>query len=158
MAQLQVRLRSLPARTVAGISGRVERSDVAAWYDAAMAGLDEAVAGRPASGPPGGRYASELFTAGRGDVLACRLVAGPPIRGRAGPVVLPPVELATAVHHGPHDDIDVTYGRLGAWVVEHALAVDGPIYDSYLAGPGDNPAPEAWRTEIGWPVFRLAPR
>ena len=156
--QLQVRLRSLPARTVAGISGRVERSDVVAWYAAAMAELDGAVAGRPASGPPGGRYANELFTTGRGDVLVYRPVAGPPICGRVAPVVLPPVELATAVHHGPHDDIDVTYGRLGAWVVEHALAVDGPIYESYLVGPGDNPAPEAWRTEIGWPIFRLAPR
>jgi DNA-binding transcriptional MerR regulator len=156
--QLQVSLRSLPARTVAGISGKVERSDVVAWYDAAMAELDEAVAGRPASGPPGGRYANELFTTGRGDVLVYRPVAKPPVRGRVTSVVLPPVELATAVHTGPHDDIDVTYGRLGAWVVEHVLAVDGPIYESYLVGPGDDPAPEAWRTEIGWPIFRLAPR
>src|SRR5258708_39726257 len=75
VAQLQVRLRSLPARTVAGISGRVERSDVAAWYDAAMAGLDEAVAGRPAPGPPGGPHASAPFTAGRGHLLARRPAA-----------------------------------------------------------------------------------
>lgn len=156
--QLQVRLRSLPARTVAGIAGTVDHADMLAWYDAAMAELDEAVAGRPASGPPGGRYANELFTAGRGDVLVYRPVAGPPVRGRVAAVVLPPVELATAVHQGPHDDIDVTYGRLGAWVVEQALAVDGPIYETYLAGPRDDPEPGAWRTEIGWPVFRLAPR
>jgi DNA-binding transcriptional MerR regulator len=156
--ELRVQLRSLPTRTVAGISGRVERSDVVAWYDAAMAELDAAVAGRPASGPPGGRYANDLFTTGRGEVLVYRPMAGPPIRGRVAPVVLPPVELASAVHHGPHDDIDVTYGRLGAWVVEHALAVAGPIYESYLVGSGDDPAPEAWRTEIGWPIFRLAPR
>ena len=156
--QLQVRLRSLPARTVAGIAGNVDHADMLAWYDAAMAELDEAVAGRPASGPPGGRYANELFTAGRGDVLVYRPVAGPPVRGRVAAVVLPPVELATAVHQGPHDDIDVTYGRLGAWVVEQALAVDGPIYETYLAGPRDDPEPGAWRTEIGWPVFRLAPR
>jgi hypothetical protein len=29
----------------------------------------------------------------------------------------PPVDLAVTVHAGPHDDIDVTYGRLGDWVV-----------------------------------------
>ena len=156
--ELQVRLRSLPTRTVAGISGTVERSHVVAWYGVAMAELDEATAGWPASGPPGGCYANDLFTSGRGEVLVYRPMAEPPIRGRVAPVVLPPVELASAVHHGPHDDLDVTYGRLGAWVVEHALAVAGPIYESYLIGPGDDPAPEAWRTEIGWPIFRLAPR
>jgi DNA-binding transcriptional MerR regulator len=156
--QLQVRLRSVPARTVAAVSGTVDHADVAAWYGAAMAELDQAVAGRAASGPPGGRYANDLFTAGRGDVLVYRPVAVPPARGRVAPVELPPVELAAAVHRGPHDDIDVTYGRLGAWVVEHALAVAGPIYETYLVGPRDDPEPAAWRTEIGWPVFRLAPR
>jgi DNA-binding transcriptional MerR regulator len=156
--QLQVRLRSLPARTVTGISGTVDHADVLAWYDAAMTELEQAVAGREASGPPGGRYANELFTAGRGDVLVYYPVAGSPAAGRVAPVVLPSVELAAAVHHGPHDDIDVTYGRLGAWVVEHALAVDGPIYETYVVGPRDDPEPGAWRTEIGWPIFRLAPR
>jgi DNA-binding transcriptional MerR regulator len=158
VVQFQVRLRSLPARTVAGISGAVDHRDMLAWYDAAMAELDEAVAGCEASGPPGGRYANELFTAGYGDVLVYRPVAGPPVRGRVTPIVLPPVELATTEHHGPHDDIDVTYGRLGAWVVEHALAVDGPIHETYLVGPRDDPEPQAWRTEIGWPIFRLASR
>lgn len=153
--ELQVRLRSLPTRTVAGISDTIGHSEMLAWYDAAMSELDEAMTGRAATGPPGGRYANELFTDGRGDVLVYCPVASAPARGRVTPVVLPPVELATAVHHGPHDAIDVTYGRLGAWVVGHALAVAGPIYETYLASPRDNPEPGAWRTEIGWPIFRL---
>ncbi len=62
-----------------------------------------------------------------------------------------------AVHPGSHDDIDVTYGRLGAWVVAHALGVDGPVYETYLVGPRDTGDAGRWRTEIGWPVFRLAP-
>jgi effector-binding domain-containing protein len=41
-------------------------------------------------------------------------------------------------------------------VVEHALAVAGPVRETYLIGPRDTPDPAAWRTEIGWPVFRLA--
>jgi hypothetical protein len=57
---------------------------------------------------------------------------------------------------GPHDDIDVTYGRLGAWVLDHALSVDGPVHETYPVGPRDDPDPAAWRPEIGWPVFRLA--
>lgn len=154
--QLDVRLRSVPPRTVAAVSDTVELDDVLAWYDDAMAELDDAVAGHERLGPPGGRYDNELFTAGRGTVLVYRPVAEPPTSGRVAPRTLPATELAMTVHHGPHDDIDVTYGRLGAWVVDHALAVSGPIHETYLRGPRDNPAPESWRTEIGWPIFRIS--
>lgn len=153
---LPVELRSVAARTVAGVEDVVAQDDVLSWYDEAMAELDASLAGRSLLGPPGGRYANDLFTDGRGTVLVYRPVADPPTVGRVHPVHLPPTELAIAVHHGPHDDIGVTYGRLGAWVVDHALAVDGPVHETYLVGPRDNPDPAAWRTEIGWPVFRLA--
>jgi DNA-binding transcriptional MerR regulator len=153
--QLDVRLRSVPPRTVAAISGTVELDEVLGWYDEAMAELDAAVAGHERLGPPGGRYDNELFTAGHGAVLD-RPVADPPRCGRVAPLTLPATELAITIHHGPHDDIDVTYGRLGAWVVDHALAVDGPIHETYCRGPRDDPAPESWRTEIGWPIFRLS--
>ena len=66
-------------------------------------------------------------------------------------------ELALTVHPGPHDDIDVTYGALGAHLAEHALLVDGPVHETYLVGPRDTADPAAWRTEIGWPVFTTAP-
>ncbi|MFF5991960.1 MerR family transcriptional regulator [Prauserella flavalba] len=153
---LPVELRSAPPRTVAAVKGFVDHGEVLSWYAEAMAELDAAVTGLQSLGPPGGRYANELFTGGRGAVLVYRPVADPPIRGRVTPVNLPAAELAVAVHFGPHDDIDVTYGRLGTWVVEHALAVDGPVHETYLVGPRDDPDPRAWRTEIGWPVFRLA--
>lgn len=153
---LDVELRSVPASTVAGIEGVVDHGDVLSWYAEAMAELDTAVAGRPSLGPPGGRYANELFTGGRGAVLVYRPVADPPSLGRVRPVHLPGAELAVVVHSGPHDDIDVTYGRLGAWVVGHALTVAGPVHETYSVGPHDDPDPATWRTEIGWPVFRLA--
>jgi effector-binding domain-containing protein len=154
--ELEVQLRSLPSRAVAGIRGEIDHAGVLAWYDDAIAELDEALTDVEASGPFGGCYANELFTAGRGDVLLYRPVADPPVRGRVSAVTLPPVEVATTVHSGPHDDIDVTYGRLGMWVVEHTLAVDGPIHETYVVGPRDDPDPRAWRTEIGWPIFRLS--
>lgn len=154
--ELRVDLRSVQVRTVAAVEGVVDHDDVRSWYDAAMAELDAAVAGLPPLGPPGGHYANELFTGGRGAVLVHRPVADPPSRGRVRPVDLPAAELAVVVHSGPHDDIDVTYGRLGAWVVDHALAVDGPVHETYVVGPRDDPDPASWRTEIGWPVFRLS--
>ncbi len=73
-------------------------------------------------------------------------------------MTLPAVELAVALHHGEHDDIDVTYGELGTWVVANELAVAGPVRERYLVGPRDAADPATWRTEIGWPVFAMAPR
>jgi DNA-binding transcriptional MerR regulator len=153
---LDVQLRAVAARTVAAISATVRLDEVVEWYADAMSELDAAVAGHEPLGPPGGRYDDALFTAGKGDVLVHRPVADSPTLGRVAPVTLPAVELAVTVHRGPHDDIDVTFGQLGAWVVDHALAVDGPVEETYLVGPRDDPDPASWRTEIGWPVFRLS--
>ncbi|GGT26184.1 hypothetical protein GCM10010240_68140 [Streptomyces griseoviridis] len=57
------------------------------------------------------------------------------------------------MHPGPHD---TTYGELGRRAAGHALAVTGPVRETYLVSPRDTPAAEEWRTEIGWPVFRVA--
>lgn len=70
---------------------------------------------------------------------------------------LPAVELASTVHVGSHDVIDVTYGELGSWVVANTLAVAGPVREVYHVGPRDTPDLAAWRTGIGWPVFRVQP-
>lgn len=156
-AELDVELRSVPARTVAAISGHVRLEDALAWYDGAMADLDAAFPPADRTGPPGGRYANELFTDGAGAFTVFRPVRAPRGGGRIEVVELPAADLAVAVHPGSHDDLDVTYGRLGAWVVAHALAVDGPVYETYLVGPRDTGDAGRWRTEIGWPVFRLAP-
>ena len=64
-------------------------------------------------------------------------VAEPPRSAASSPFVVPAVELAVTVHHGPHDDIDVSYGALGTYVAEHALAVAGPVRENYLVGPRD---------------------
>ncbi|MGI5242165.1 MerR family transcriptional regulator [Dactylosporangium sp. CA-139066] len=155
--QLRVELRSVPARTVAAVSAEVRLEESVPWYDGAMAELDAAYPAPERTGPPGGRYANELFTEGAGAMTVYRPVRTPRPSGRIQVLELPAAELAVTVHPGPHDDIDVTYGRLGAWVVEHALTVDGPIHETYTVGPRDTADPARWRTEIGWPIFRLAP-
>ena len=156
-AGVDVTLQSVPARTVAGVNGSARLEECVAWYDSAMAELDADFADEERTGPPGGQFSNELFTQGAGPLTVYRPVRAPRRSGRIEVVELPAVELAATVHPGPHDDINVTYGRLGAWVVDHALAVDGPIIETYLVGPRDTLDPASWRTEIGWPVFRLAP-
>lgn len=151
-APLEVELRAVPATTVAAVEDEVESADVPAWFAGAMAELDAVVG---TDGVPGGLYENALFEHGRGRCVLHRPSDDPPQVGRVRPVTLPAVELAVAVHVGPHDDSDVTYGELGAWVVANALAVTGPVRETYLIGPRDSGEPSAWRTEIGWPVFRL---
>ncbi|GAA2536153.1 MerR family transcriptional regulator [Mycolicibacterium diernhoferi] len=155
-AEIEVDLPTLPARTVAAVKSTVHLQDSLAWYDEAMAELDAAFPPGERTGPPGGHYANDLFTAGHGLMTVFRPVRTPRPSGRVEVMELPPVELAVTVHAGSHDDIDVTYGRLGAWVATHALAVDGPIQEVYRVGPRDTPTAADWRTEIGWPVFRLS--
>ena len=152
-ADLDVTLRSEPSRTVAAISGVVEEHRVLAWYDSSMQVLDAAYPPMERTGPPGGLYDNKLFTAGKGRMTVFRPVREPREEGR---FTLPAVDLAVVVHEGSHDDIAVTYGRLGAWVVDHALAVTGPVHETYLVGPRDTAVVADWRTEIGWPVFRLS--
>lgn len=156
-ADVHVELRSVPPRTVAAITEQVRVGDSLEWYDSAMAELDAAYPLEERTGPPGGRYANELFAHGAGVMTVFRPVRTPRPSGRIEVIELPAADLAVAVHSGPHDDLDVTYGRLGAWVVAHALSVDGPIHEIYQVGPRDTEMPERWRTEIGWPVFQLAP-
>lgn len=154
--QLEVELRHVPATTVAAVEGDVDHENVLEWYAGAMAELD-AVVSSPI-GSPGGLYDNSFFETGRGHLLVYRATADAPRIGRVHPATLPPVDLAVTTHSGAHDDIDVTYGELGAWVVNNALAVGGPVRETYLVGPRDDREANAWRTEIGWPVFDVHPR
>lgn len=155
-APLEVELRAEPEVTVAGVEDDVDEGDVEAWYAGAMAELDVALGPAGTGGPPGGLYDDALFERGRGHLLLYRPAADPPTRGRVHPVRLPAAELAVTTHEGEHDGIDVTYGQLGTWVARNALTVAGPVRERYLVGPRDTDDRAAWRTEIGWPVFRVA--
>jgi DNA-binding transcriptional MerR regulator len=155
-APLQVELRAEPQVTVAAVEDEVDEDDVEAWFAGAMAELDAALGSAADAGPPGGLYDNALFERGRGQMLLYRPASDPPTRGRVHPVVLPATELVVTTHDGEHDGIDVTYGKLGSWVVRNALTVAGPVRERYLVTPHDTDDSAAWRTEIGWPVFRVA--
>jgi effector-binding domain-containing protein len=77
--------------------------------------------------------------------------------GGVSVTVIPPAELATIVHPGPHADIDRTYGALATYVTQHVLAVEGPIREYYLVGPSQTPDESLWQTEVGWPIFETRP-
>jgi DNA-binding transcriptional MerR regulator len=152
--------RHLPATPAAAITETVDRADALVWYQGALGELRATLAAQflDPAGPGGGIFANELFADERGEAtifLPCTQAVRP--TGRVAPMVVPPVELATIVHLGSHTGIDRAYGTLGAYVTQHALAVDGPIREYYLVGPTDTDDETLWRTEVGWPIFRTRP-
>lgn len=148
--------RSAAATPAAAISEDVGVADALQWYQGALGELRATLTaqGIRADGTPGGMFADELFADehGRATVfIPCHGQVRP--MGRVAPTTVPAAELATIIHSGPHDEIDRAYGSLATHVAEHELAVDGPLREYYLVGPGDTVDKAAWQTEIGWPVF-----
>ena len=150
-------VRETPA---AAISETVDVEEIGAWYSGALGELHATLAAQAvlAAGSPGGIYANDLFADERGAATVFIPCVGElRATGRVAFTVVPPVELATIVHAGSHRDVDRSYGALAAYVARHALAVEGPIREYYLVGSHATPDEAAWRTEIGWPIFRTAP-
>jgi len=157
-APLEVHRRRTEPTTVAAVRDVVNISDVLVWYDGAMREIDAVLsaAGVLGTGPPGGLYDNELFTEERGAVVVYIPIADPPAQGTVEPFIIAATDLATTVHVGPHDDIDVTYTALGTYVSQQALEVAGPVREIYHVGPRDSDDSSQWRTEIGWPIFETA--
>jgi len=147
----------VPATAAAAIAAVVDRSDILAWWQGALGELRATVRaqGLHATGPSGGVYASDLFQHDRGEATVFIPVEGSvrPV-GRVMPLVVPAAELAIISHHGPLDDADLSYAKLGSYATAHEISIDGPLREYYLRGAGDTPDEAEWRTEIGWPIFR----
>ena len=149
-------------RTVAdqpaiGIREIVDRRDVVSWWHGALGelyGLAAARKLRP-TGPSGGIFASDLYLHERGEALIFVPVDDDarPV-GRVEPLVVPGAELAIAVHHGPLNTIDLTYGDLGTYAARHEIGVDGPLREYFLRSPLDVSQEKDLITEVGWPIFR----
>jgi DNA-binding transcriptional MerR regulator len=160
-ASVPIDHRHLAAVPAAVITEIVDKADALVWFPGAIAELAATLSAQGISpaGPAGGVFETEIFTEDRGRAtifLACDPM--PESIGRVSASVIPPAELATIVHSGPHSDIDRTYGALGAYVTQHALAVEGPIREYYLIGPAETRDESLWRTEVGWPIFETRPR
>ncbi|MER5796257.1 MerR family transcriptional regulator [Streptomyces sp. NPDC001980] len=152
--------RSVPATSAAAITETVDVAEALTWYQGALgeiyATLD--AQGLAAGSPAGGIFSTDLFTHEHGPATVF-VPCTEPVRpmGRVDALVVPPAELATIIHRGPHTNIDLAYGTLGAYVAEHALAVDGPIREYYPVARRESPDPATWRTEICWPIFHTGP-
>lgn len=152
-----IAFRRVDETPAAAISETISIEDATAWYQGAIGELHATLAAQNVvdAGPPGGVYSDDLFADERGRATVFIPCVGElrPL-GRVQFTVIPAVELATITHAGSHGEVDRSYGALAAYVARHALAVDGPIREYYLVGSRDTRDNLAWRTEIGWPIFR----
>ena len=152
----QIDHRRVEETAAAAITAFVDMKDALTWFPGAFGELSATLSAQKiaAAGPPGGIYSNALFNEARGEATVFIPCTGA-LRaiGRVKPYLVPAVEIATIEHRGSHDNIDIAYGALAAYVSQHALAVDGSLREYYLVGRLDTQDPTAWRTEIGWPIF-----
>jgi len=145
----------------AAIGERVDVKHAVAWLSGALAELHSTLAtqGRRAVAPAGGIFSDEIFAKGRGAATIYIPCDGPiESISRVRPYHSPEVEVATIVHEGSHRNIDLAYGALATHVARYERAADGPLREHYLVGPLDTSEESAWRTEIGWPIVKVAER
>lgn len=155
-APVVIEHRRMPTTPAAAVSEVIDVRDASGWYQGALGELHALLAAQKVTpaGPGGAIYANDLFSYARGQATVF-VPCGETVRatGRVTALVVPEVELAVTTHTGAHNDVDLAYGSLAAYVTDHALGVEGPIREYYVIGPHETTDENHWRTEIGWPIF-----
>ena len=150
--------RRMAATSAAAVSEVIDVRDAGGWYQGALGELYALLAAQKVTptGPAGAIYANDLFTYARGQATVF-VPCDEAVRatGRVTALVVPEVELAVITHTGAHNDVDLAYGSLAAYVTDHAFGVEGPIREYYVIGPHETTDENRWRTEIGWPIFHM---
>jgi DNA-binding transcriptional MerR regulator len=152
----RVELRHIERTPAAAIRETIRSKDALSWFLKAMSELHATLKAQnlTQTGAPGGLFANQLFSHGRGEATLFIPCHGR-VRStaRVSACVIPDAEVASLVHDGSYSSVDMTYGALAAYVARHALSLEGPIREYYLSGPLETADETVWRTEIGWPIF-----
>jgi DNA-binding transcriptional MerR regulator len=158
-AAIAVEYRRVPEAAVMATSEQLPADDVPAWLETAFRDLRAGAEARGLRrvGADGALFSSELLEDEHGELVAFVPVADAPgDAGRGRGQTLPAAEYAIAVQHGAFEDLDQTFGALGAEVARRAIGVQGPIHENYLVSAFDTPDASRHRTEVCWPVFQIA--
>jgi DNA-binding transcriptional MerR regulator len=153
----EIQFRTIPAVTALAVTQVVTVADIMEWAGDVTGELNSALraSGLVQSGPLGTLFPGAFFEVEQSEITVFTPVkptpgASRPGSGRVRLTKVTGIEAAVAVHDGPPEDIDRTYGALGTAVAERAIGVDGPIREYY---PDGFDVVKPHRTEICWPVF-----
>lgn len=149
---VDVELVEVPPETVARVRRRVPVQEMSEFFGHAFEQVMSAVpeAGGRVSGPPFGWYHG--MPTDTVDVSAGFPVAGDVHVPDGGVVVeeRPGGRAAVAVHVGPYDTLQDTYGQVMAWIAGRSLEPREDMWEEYLSEPAGDPA--TWRTRVVVPV------
>lgn len=67
-------------------------------------------------------------------------------------MTIPEQRVAWATLYGPYEGTGAVCQAIGDWVSRQGLSVAGPMFNIYVVGPGKDPDPQSWVTEINFPV------
>ncbi|MEU2173363.1 MerR family transcriptional regulator [Nocardia sp. NPDC019219] len=155
-APITVEYRTVAAFPAAAIGATVARERIGEWCASTFQALYEALAAADITpaGVGGATYGTDFFEQDEGAVVAFVPLTDADVALPAGlsAIELPPRRFAVAVHEGPFEDFDRTYGALGSHVAEHDVALSEPIREMYLVGPDVSDDPTTYRTEVCWPI------
>ncbi|MBF6465346.1 MerR family transcriptional regulator [Nocardia beijingensis] len=155
-APISVEYRAVAAFPAAAIGATVAREHIDEWCAATFQALYEALAAADITpaGVGGATYGTDFFEHDEGAVVAFVPLADAEVAlpAELSAIELPARRFAVAVHEGPFEDFDRTYGALGSHVAEHDVALAEPIREMYLVGPDVSDDPATYRTEVCWPI------
>ena len=73
-------------------------------------------------------------------------------RGRVTPGIWPAMKVARTVYHGNYSGLPHAWPELDTWMKAEGYAGGTEFWERYLVNPNENPDPNAWRTELNWPL------
>ena len=114
--------------------------------------------GSRAAGTPFVRYHGEDFDPDALDV-EIGVPTAEPVEGEDDlhPVTLPGGSAAVTLHAGPYSRIGEAYAVLFSWMDRSGLRPAGPAMETYVVSPKHGVPPNAFRTEVSFPVAARLP-
>ena len=67
-------------------------------------------------------------------------------------VELPQQRVATVTHRGGFETLTEAAAAAGRWITEQRRTRTGPLFNVYVNGPGRDPDPNRWVTEVNVPI------
>ncbi|MFC9773542.1 MULTISPECIES: GyrI-like domain-containing protein [unclassified Pseudarthrobacter] len=143
----------LAEQPVAVVRERVRMEELPAFFGRAFGSVMAAAQrqGATPAGPPFARYYGMP-----GETVDVE--AGFPITGTfttadgvlAG--TLPETDALEAIHTGPYDALQQTYGAIQQQMQADGLTPADSMWEYYLSDPEKEPDPATWQTRVIWPV------
>ncbi|MDQ1287236.1 MAG: hypothetical protein QG622_801 [Actinomycetota bacterium] len=153
---VEINHRVLPARTVASLRDHIATyADEGELWQRLTAALPLAGARMAPTAQPVAVFHDEEYAESNPDVEVQLEVEEPfaPV-GEVRCVEVPGQEVAVGTLRGGYEAMGTVTGAVGDWVVKEGYRFAGPMFNIYLVGPGQEPDPSRWVTEVCFPVVR----